>query len=441
MHFTCPECNMSLKADADLAGKTVKCPGCATKLQIPATFEQPAPEEQPDGSADSGGSTVDDYVAPPAREGWAESDQSNINIWGSIGYAAIIFGGILGILFAVKNSYVGSVFFSDKSGTIVNACELFLFCWAFGILILKMQKIGHQRNAMLLDVLPKEIAPEINKANVGNFIDHVYNLPHRLRDSTMVNRIRKSLEFFETRQNNSEVANLMSSQSDIDASRIQGSYSLLKVFLWAVPILGFVGTVLGLSGAIGSIDASDSEAMAASLGNVTSGLGTAFNTTLFGLVLSLIMAFPISAVQKTEEDNLSVIDAYCNENLLTRLNDGGGLGGGDELGALDQLSAAIAGAQREFLTDLNDLSKIIKENAEGLEKRSAQHQQKVEEGFSNMIKVLQQDTSSAIEDSAKSVTRYVSALDTGIRSLNDVLKSLGQQQVVVQQVKKKGWFG
>ena len=294
---------------------------------------------------------------------------------------------------------------------------------------------------MLLDVLPKEIAPEINKGNVGHFIDHVYNLPNRLRDSTMVNRIRRSLEFFETRQNNSEVANLMSSQSDIDAARIQGSYSLLKVFLWAVPILGFIGTVVGLSGAIGSIDASNPEAMAASLGNVTSGLGTAFNTTLFGLVLSLIMAFPIAGVQKTEEDNLNVIDAYCNENLLARLNDGDEFGGAGELGALDQLGAAIAGAQKEFLTDLNDLSKIIKENADGLEKRSVQHQKKVEDNFSNMIKVLQQDTSSAVQDSAKSVTRYVSALDTGIRSLNEVLKSLGDKQVVVQQVQKKGWFG
>ena len=432
---------MSLKADIDLAGKTVKCPGCATKLQIPETFAEPPPEEEHYEMPEESGSTVEDFVAPPERHGWKESDHANVNIWVSLGYTAIIFGALLGILFAMKTGYIGSVFFSGSSGTIVNACELFLFCWAFGILILKLQKVGHQKNAMLLDVLPKEIAPEINKGNVGHFIDHVYNLPNRLRDSTMVNRIRRSLEFFETRQNNSEVANLMSSQSDIDAARIQGSYSLLKVFLWAVPILGFIGTVVGLSGAIGSIDASNPEAMAASLGNVTSGLGTAFNTTLFGLVLSLIMAFPIAGVQKTEEDNLNVIDAYCNENLLARLNDGDEFGGAGELGALDQLGAAIAGAQKEFLTDLNDLSKIIKENADGLEKRSVQHQKKVEDNFSNMIKVLQQDTSSAVQDSAKSVTRYVSALDTGIRSLNEVLKSLGDKQVVVQQVQKKGWFG
>jgi len=388
------------------------------------------------------------YEAPaaPERQGWIESDHANVNPFLAAGIGALLFLFLFGLLWALKDSdnFLAAVFFSGKSGTVVNACELFLFSWAFGILGLKMKKVGHQKNAMLLDVLPSDIAPEINRSNVGDFIDHVYNLPHRLRDSTMVTRIRKGLEFFETRQNNSEVANLMTAQSDIDASRIQGSYSILKVFLWAVPILGFIGTVLGLSESIagfGEIDASDTEALTETIGNVTSGLGTAFNTTLLGLVLSVFMAFPIAAVQKTEEDALNVIDAYCNGNLLVRLNDGASLAGGDELGALDSIGTAIASAQKEFLVDLNELSKLVKANAEGLEKRAGEHQVKVEENFTNLVKTLQQDTSHAVEESAKSVTRYVSGLDTGIRRLNEVLESLGEKQVVVQQVKKKGWFG
>ena len=40
----------------------------------------------------------------------------------------------------------------------------------------------------------------------------------------------------------------------------------------------------------------------------------------------------------------------------------------------------------------------------------------------------------------KMTSQYIGALETGIRSLNTALKDLGQQQIVVQQVKKKGWF-
>ena len=92
-------------------------------------------------------------------------------------------------------------------------------------LILKLLKIRHQQSALRLDVLPMEIAREITKQNVGSFIQHVYALPVKLRDSMMVNRIRKALELFETRQVNSEVSTMMGNQSNIDGSRIGGSDS------------------------------------------------------------------------------------------------------------------------------------------------------------------------------------------------------------------------
>jgi len=124
-----------------------------------------------------------------------------------------------------------------------------------------------------------------------------------------------------TVQKGAEVANLMIAQSDIDASRIQGSYSILKVFLWPVPILGFIGTVLGLSESIavfGEIDASDTEALTETIGSVTSGLGTVFNTTLLGLVLSVFMAFPIAAVQKTSSNTLRLPPACATKSASAK---------------------------------------------------------------------------------------------------------------------------
>ena len=109
----------------------------------------------------------------------------------------------------------------------------------------------------ICDVLPLEFGQEINSQNVDTFIDHLYNLPHRLRDSLMVNRLRKALELFEVRPSVSDVSGMMSSQSDIDSARIGGSYTMLKAFLWAIPLLGFIGTVVGLSHAIGGMSFGD----------------------------------------------------------------------------------------------------------------------------------------------------------------------------------------
>lgn len=471
MKFKCPSCEMQLKAEPEMAGKVVRCPGCNTKLQIPENLggSEAAPPPPSDSAAATGGlpppppaggvpespsqpdvpSTMDRSQAE--RGGWEEADPANPSMLLSLGIAVVCSLAWWGILFPFGAGEKGAApvntmdyihdLFLERSW--VNYVEAIFFFWAIGILYLKSKKLRHQRDAMYLDVLPVELGGEINNTNVGHFIDHLYSLPGRLRDSLMVNRIRKGLELFEVRQNNSEVSGMMASQSDIDANRISSSYALVKVFLWAIPILGFIGTVLGLSSAIGGMDlsnVSDLDKIMGSIGNVTSGLGTAFDTTLLGLVLALLLNFPMNALSKAEDDNLNSIDAFCNDVLLPRLNDGGGVAGGDMGGMMDTLVRAVASAQQQFLVDLNALSEKIKEQAENLDKRADAHQQRVDSEFSTMLNRMREDMTGAVKDSVKVTTDYTRALSDGIGSLNKVLGELGEKQVVIHQVKKKGWF-
>jgi len=462
---------MSLKAEPEWAGKIVRCPGCNTKLQIPDSVgasDAPAPDapgvESSAASSSTGGSTYGDYSSTaggdlnfarnkPQREGWKETDPANPSIWLSLGIGTVLFVAWYGILFPFKPAadvaasdynfmqYLSSLFMMRG---LVNFAETFFFTWAIGIVWLKLQKLRHQREALLLDVLPVELGREINSNNVESFIDHVYNLPHRLRDSLMVNRIRKALELFEVKQSTSDVGSMMASQSDIDANRVGGSYSLLKVFLWAIPILGFIGTVLGLSAAIGSMDlsnAKDVDKIIGSISQVTSGLGTAFDTTLLGLVLAMFLQFPMSSLAKKEDDNLNDIDAFCNEILLPRLEDGMGADAKEPAGLADALVKAVAGAQKEFLVDLNELSKRMNEYASNLDKRSDAFQAVVTKEFINNTTVMRNEIHETLKDSLRQTSQYIGGLETGIRGLNTVLKELGEKQIIVQQVKKKGWFG
>lgn len=385
------------------------------------------------------------------RGGWEETDPTNPSALLALGIGTVATLAWYGILFpfgvgeynapaANTLDYIHDLFYER---TWVNYMETFFFFWAMSILWLKMKKLRHQKDAMFLDVLPSDISQEVNAQNVSLFIDNLYGLPSRLRDSMMVNRIRKGLELFEVRQNNGEVSGMMSAQSSIDSARIGGSYSLVKVFLWAIPILGFIGTVLGLSQAIGSMDlknVSDMDKIMASIGNVTSGLGTAFDTTLLGLVLAMFLNFPMNTLSKAEDDNLNDIDAFCNEILMPRLNDGGGVAGGDTNGMMDVLVKAVANAQKEFLVDLNALSARIKEQAINLDKRATAHQERVDAEFALAINRMREDLSGAVKDSVKTTTEYTRALATGIQGLNNVLTELGSKQVIIQQVKKKGWF-
>ncbi len=476
MTFKCPYCDMQLKAEPEMAGKIVRCPGCNSKLSIPTAVVSatppppsglPAPSEvsPPPADNDAFGAEYEHGTSAPEqplptssgsergeRGGWEEIDPTNPNGFLSFAIGFVLFLAWVGILFPFQApegtspatytgmQFVASLFYKHM---LVSFTNTLFFTWAMSILYLKLQKLSHQRKALLLDVLPWEMGAEINRDNVGQFIDNLYKLPHRLRDSMMVNRIRKALELFEVKQNAGDVSNMLSSQSDIDSMRIGGSYALLKAFLWAIPILGFIGTVIGLSHAIGGMNfgnMTDLKEVTSTLGKVTGGLGTAFDATLLGLVLAMFLNFPLNTMMKAEDDCLNDIDSFCNEVLLPRLNDGGSIAGGDTTGIMDTLVKAVANAQKDFLVDLNSLSKQIKEQADNLDKRAAAHQQRVDSEFAITLNRMREDMTNAVNDSVKSTTDYTRALASGIQSLNNLLSELGGKQILIHQVKKKGWF-
>ncbi|MBL9145674.1 MAG: MotA/TolQ/ExbB proton channel family protein [Verrucomicrobiaceae bacterium] len=476
MKFKCPSCSTTLQVETEMAGKMVRCPACDSKLQIPefSAAEAPAPTDggvpQPTGVSnvwdsekqhlETGLGADGRPLAPekPQREGWVETDPTNPNSFVAFGMGLVSALTLLGMLYLFNPpdakpaaeyktmEWLAALFFKHA---LVSVTNTIFFCWAMAILYLKMEKLRHQRRALMLDILPMDIAKEINAENVGQFIDHLYSFHHRLRDSLMVNRIRKGLELFEVRPSNSDVSAMMSSQSDIDSARIGSSFSMVKAFLWAIPILGFIGTVIGLSHAIGgmNLDMDDLTKIKATLGDVVGGLGTAFDATLLGLVLALLLNFPMNAMIKAEDDNLNAIDAFCNEVLLPRLNDGGGSNNslvaalGTETGAfIAALSQAMAGAQQEFLRDLRQLTAKIDEQAMNLDRRADAHATLVATEFTKTMIKLREDVTSGISDSANKTTDYIRTLATALQGLNGVLKDLGEKQVLIQQVKKKGWF-
>ena len=446
---------MHLMGEAELAGQIVTCPGCNTKFQIPAA---PPPDEEPAASAPQprvtarGPGRLNPSGQPHQRKAWKEEDPTNPNARLSFGIglgATLIWFAIIYFFQAsptkLSSEYntgetLANLFY--KHFTVSFANTLF-FCWAMAICYLKMKKLKHQRAALFLDVLPMELGKEINAQNVGHFIDHLYRLPFNLRDSLMVNRIRKALEFFEVRQNVPGVSTMMSSQSAIDGSRIMGSYIMLRAFLWAIPLLGFIGTVVGLSHAISGMsfgNVEDVGKIVGSINNVTSGLGTAFDATLLGLVFAVFLNFPLNSLAKHEEEALNDIDAFCNEVLLPRLNDGAGAGGGDLGAVADSVVTALAGAQREFLTDLNELSGRMLEYTDNLDRRIEIHQQAAITQFVTHMTAMRGEVETNINESMRVASQYLGGLESGIQSLNSVLEQLGEKQVVIQQVKKKGWF-
>jgi predicted Zn finger-like uncharacterized protein len=487
MRFECQHCNQRLSVSAAAAGRMVRCPSCNNRIQIPALTPETADEA--DGSQSAGARLS--VTRRKERQAWKESDPTNPNFLLSLGIGF----GVLILWFALllpfmppegkpiaaygTMEFIASLFYKHFTVSLLNTM---FFTWAMAIIFLKHRKIRHQRAALMLDVLPMNLGKEIDADNVGAFIDHVYSLPARLRDSLMVNRIRKGLELFEIRQNVSDVREMMASQSEIDSARIGGSYALVRAFLWGIPLLGFIGTVVGLSHAIAGMNFANVEDVGKIIGainNVTSGLGTAFDATLLGLVLALTLNFPINALAKQEDDNLYTIDAFCNEVLLPRLKDAAGARALDGATIAESIVKSIAGVQDGFMADLSRLARQMNEYAGNLEKRIESFQNTVtaefvgkteamrsrneaalKEAIDRIVKFeeamggataarndeLRAATDAALKQSLEQVGHYLASLEKGIAGLSKVLQDLGEKQIAVAipvetPRKKRRWFG
>lgn len=103
--------------------------------------------------------------------------------------------------------------------------------------------------------------------------------------------------------------------SDIEAERLYNEYALFRVVIWAIPILGFLGTVVGIAMAIANLSA---EAMEQSLPVVVSSLGIAFATTIQALSLSIVLMFAKYLVSQAENRLAVTVDHAVERELLGR---------------------------------------------------------------------------------------------------------------------------
>ena len=124
------------------------------------------------------------------------------------------------------------------------------------------------------------------------------------------------LQFLSSRSTDQTVSVLNSSLELIN-HRVELRYSTLRYLVWVIPTIGFIGTVVGISQALGQA------AVTEDLKVLTDLLAVAFNTTLVALGLSAVLVFFLHLVQRQEEHSVNMAGNYTLVNLINRLYTGG----------------------------------------------------------------------------------------------------------------------
>ncbi|WP_238476690.1 MotA/TolQ/ExbB proton channel family protein [Bythopirellula goksoeyrii] len=202
--------------------------------------------------------------------------------------------------------------------------SVFATSWGVAILIVKGLKLKLQQKCLDHVIVPQESDFVLSTTTVEDVFENIYKIVDDPKHFVLFNRIAVALSNLRNLGRVTDVDEILRSQAEHDESIMESSYSLIRGLIWAVPVLGFIGTVLGLSDAIsgfGGVMAAteDMGEITTALKGVTSGLATAFDTTLVALVAALCLQLATTFLHKNEEEFLDSCTEYCQRNIVNRL--------------------------------------------------------------------------------------------------------------------------
>lgn len=179
-------------------------------------------------------------------------------------------------------------------------------------------------------------------ARLAAFIE---NRPWYRRHGAWDRRLATGLLQFARGESKAAVRDTLRAQAEVDEASLASRYTVVKLLLWAIPLLGFIGTVEGIGAGVGhfSLQLSEHTSVAepapgpvsiangasgigggldqvrGSLQEVTGGLGRAFDTTYLALVLAVVLMLGMALLEKTEVDRMLDFDEYCQVDFAARL--------------------------------------------------------------------------------------------------------------------------
>jgi biopolymer transport protein ExbB/TolQ len=192
-----------------------------------------------------------------------------------------------------------------------------LFFWGLVTLVYKSRLLRQEKSALTLleqkfpssRILSKRGEIDALKATVTHGPDGP-----RIRHTALGQTLVFLMDHCLVTETSSRVVEIFTRRLDTLQKHVESSYSMLQYIAWAIPSVGFIGTVWGIGIAIGNAGfAADDLKM------VTQPLGVAFDTTLIALLESLVLMFFMYNMQHKEENLLNSIDLFCQEKFIINL--------------------------------------------------------------------------------------------------------------------------
>ena len=192
-----------------------------------------------------------------------------------------------------------------------EACFILLI-WALAIMGYKGRRVMREQDVLgrkLLDI-PEgtTVLPEYARV----YSRSLEALPEEEQDYLLPRTLLSALQRFATTGSIQAVSDTIKENCEVESDRLDSEMSMVRYIAWAIPSIGFIGTVRGIGDALGQAY----KAVEGDISGVTVSLGVAFNSTFVALVLSIIIMFCLHQLQLSQERLVLDCQRYSDKRLL-----------------------------------------------------------------------------------------------------------------------------
>ncbi|MFM7243826.1 MAG: MotA/TolQ/ExbB proton channel family protein [Planctomycetaceae bacterium] len=233
-------------------------------------------------------------------------------LWGgamSFTFFALIHGGVITNTLVIR--YL--------AGHWVEYVETAMFCVGLAFLALHAESLVRQRRRVGDPLLEAAAEGGVDPSEAAQL---AVSIPAEASDF-LPRRLREALDLVVRTGTADELEDHLKYLSDLDSARASQNYGLVRFVIWAIPIMGFLGTVIGITEAIACLSPTQLD----NISGVVAGLGTAFDTTATALALSMVLMFLQFMIDRYEQALLARVDDAAWSALAGRFQSLGGADG------------------------------------------------------------------------------------------------------------------
>ena len=190
---------------------------------------------------------------------------------------------------------------------------IILFLIGLYLMTLKIFQLNSKRYLFNVDFL-EDIGS--NKVSGEKAIVELEKLPKDISSSPLIETLKSSLRRYMITDNVQNTSDAINVSVNNLALKLDSENTMLRYLIWAIPSLGFVGTVRGIGQALSNAD----KALAGDISGMSQSLGVAFNSTFVALLISLVLMLVLHLLQKVEDNLLINIQSYSEKFLLNRIS-------------------------------------------------------------------------------------------------------------------------